>query len=64
MFVGVRFFEGGTKFYQWNETPKIWGNYSKVFIKINKTLENYWENSGKMQIFPEIFLIFWPGIIF
>ena len=36
------------------QSPKIWGNFSKIGIKINKNLQNYWENSRKMQIFRKI----------
>ena len=43
------------------QTPKIWGNFSKIGIKINKNLQNYWENSRKMQIFLKIFLNFLAG---
>ena len=39
------------------QSTKIWGNFSKICIKINKNLQNYWENSRKMQIFRN-FLIF------
>ena len=37
------------------QSLKIWGNFSKIVIKINKNLQNYWENSGKMQIFRKFF---------
>ena len=37
------------------QSPKIWGNFSKMCIKINKNLQNYWENSRKLQIFWKIF---------
>ena len=37
------------------QSPKIWGNYSKIRIKINKYLQNCWENSRKMQIFRKFF---------
>ena len=33
------------------ESPKNWGNFSKIGIKININLQNYWENSRKIQIF-------------
>ena len=51
---------GGSDFRGWNEilllvSPKIWGNFSKICIKINKNLQNYWENSRKMQIFGNFF---------
>ena len=35
---GVRFFEGGKKFYYWG-SPNIWDNFSKICIKINRNLE-------------------------
>ena len=40
------------------QSPKIWGNFSKIGIKINKNLQNYWENSRKMQFFGENFFKF------
>ena len=30
------------------QSPKIWGKFSKISIKINKKLKNYSENSRKM----------------
>ena len=36
------------------QSPKIWGNFSKIGIKINKNLQNYWENSRKCN-YSEIF---------
>ena len=33
------------------QSHKIWGNFSKIGIKITKNLKNYWENSRKMQVF-------------
>ena len=43
------------------QSPKIWGNLSKICIKINKNLQNDWENSRKMQIFSEYFFNFLSG---
>ena len=37
------------------QSPKIWGNFSKICNKINRNLKNYRENSRKMQIFRKIF---------
>ena len=37
------------------QIPKIWGNFSKICIKFNKNLPNYWENSRKMQILRKVF---------
>ena len=37
------------------QSPKIWGNFSKIGIKINKNLQNNWENSRKMLIFRKFF---------
>ena len=37
------------------QISKIWGNFSKICIKINKNLQNYWENSRKMQNFRNFF---------
>ena len=70
---GVRKMFGGSDFSRVErnltigQSPEIWGNFSKIGIKINKNLQNYCENSRKMQIFRnflKIFKIFWPGIIF
>ena len=54
---------GGPIFRGWNEILRLGealklGNFSKIGIKINKNLQNYWENSRKMQIFRKIFLKF------
>ena len=43
------------------QSPKIWGNFSKIGIKINKNLQHDWENSRKMQIFSENFVNFLAG---
>ena len=40
------------------QSPKIWGNFSKIGIKINKNLQNYLENSRSMQIFGKFFFPF------
>ena len=37
------------------QSPKIWGNFSKICVKMNRNLQNYWENSRKMHIFRKIF---------
>ena len=37
------------------QSPKIWNNASKICIKININLQNYWEYSRKMHIFPKTF---------
>ena len=37
---GVRIFDGGTKF-TIGQSPKFWGNFSKICIKINKKLKTY-----------------------
>ena len=53
--------EGGSDFsrvernYTIGQSPKIWGNFSKICIKINKKLKNYWENSRENADFSEIF---------
>ena len=47
--------------FTFGQSPKIWGNFSKICIKINKNLENYLENSRKMHIFLKIFLNFMAG---
>ena len=43
------------------KSPKFCGNCSKIGIKINKNLQNYWENSRKTQTFRKIFLNFPAG---
>ena len=45
-------------------SPKIWGNFSKICIKINKNLKNIEKIREKMQNFSGKFLIFWQAIIF
>ena len=39
------------------QSPQIWGNFSKICIKINNKLKNYWETSRKNANFSENFLI-------
>ena len=46
------------------QIPKIWGNFSKIGIKINKNVQNDWENSRKNANFLENFLIFGRAINF
>ena len=46
------------------QSPKILGNFSKMCIKINKTLKNYRENLRKNSNFSEMLLIFGQAIIF
>ena len=43
------------------QSPKIWGHFSKICIKINKYLQNYWENARKVQIFRKSFFNFLAG---
>ena len=33
------------------QSPKIWGNFSKIYIEINKKLKKYEKIREKMQIF-------------
>ena len=44
---------------EWNftigQSPKIYGNFSKICIKISKNLKNYRENSRKNANFSEFF---------
>ena len=40
------------------QSPKIWGNFSKICIKIYKKWKNIEKMPEKMQIFQTIFLIF------
>ena len=44
------------------QSPKIWGNFSKICIKINKKLKKIEKIREKMQIFQKFFLIFWRAI--
>ena len=37
------------------QSPKIWGNFSKSCIKINKNLHNYCYNSRKCKFFGNFF---------
>ena len=46
------------------QSPKIWGNFSKICIKINKKLKNIEKIREKMQIFQKIFLLFGRAINF
>ena len=46
------------------QSPKIWGNFSKICIKINKKLKNIEKIREKMQIFQKNFLIFGRAINF
>ena len=43
------------------QSPKIWGNFSKICIKINKKLKKYWENSRKNAGFWENIFNFLAG---
>ena len=58
---GVRQMFGGSDFsrvernFAIGQSPKIWGNFSKICIKINKNVQDYWENARKMQIFRTCF---------
>ena len=40
------------------QSPKIWGNFSKICIKINKKVEKIEKIREKMQIFQKIFFNF------
>ena len=55
MFVGSDFSRVKQNFII-GQSPKIWGNFSKIFIKINKKLKNKWENSRKNSTYSENFL--------
>ena len=57
MFAGSDFL-GSERNFTIGQSPKIWGIFQKR-IKINKKFKNYCENSRKMQIFSDIFEIFW-----
>ena len=37
------------------QSPKIWGNFSKICIKINKKLKDIEKIREKMQAFQQIF---------
>ena len=47
------------------QSPKIWGNFSKICIKINKKNSKINEKiREKMQIFQKFFLIFGRALNF
>ena len=46
------------------QSPKIWGNFSKIGIKINKICKIIGKIREKCKFLENIFNIFWPGIIF
>ena len=46
------------------QSPKIWGNFSKICIKINKKLKNIEKIREKNANFSENFLIFGRAIKF
>ena len=37
------------------QSPNIWGNFSKIGIKINKNLQNYWKIPEKCKFFGKSF---------
>ena len=43
------------------QSPKIWGNFSKICININKKIEKYCENSRKNANFSANFFNFLAG---
>ena len=49
--VGVSDFSRVERNFTIAQSPQIRGNFSEIGIKINKNLQNYWENSRKMQFF-------------
>ena len=58
---GVHKMFGGSDFWRVEriftigQSPKIWGKFSKICIKINKKLKNIEKIREKMQIFQKIF---------
>ena len=58
-FGAVQFSRVGTNF-TIGQRPKISSNFSKICMKINKNLKNYWDNLRKMQNFA-IILVFLGG---
>ena len=56
MFGGPDFSRGERNF-TIGQSPKIWRNFSKICIKINKKLKEERENSRKNAIFSRKFLI-------
>ena len=62
---GVHQMFGGSDFSRvernFTKSPKIWCNFSKIDIKINKNLQTFCENSRKMQIFRKFFKDFLTG---
>ena len=55
MFMGP-FFGNLDKILLLGQAPEIWGNFSKIFIKIIKNLKNYLENLRKIKIFSNFFI--------
>ena len=54
-------FRGSERNFTIGQSPKIWAKFSKICIKINKNVKNYWENPRKLQ-FSEYFLNFLAAI--
>ena len=50
-------FRGSEQNFTIGQNPKIYGNFSKIWIEINKNLEKLIRNLRKMQIFRN-FLVF------
>ena len=53
--MGDSFAGDGDKILLVGQSYDIWGNFSKICIKIIKNLKNYWENLRKMQFYPKNF---------
>ena len=58
MFCGSDF-RGSDRNFTIGQSPKIWGKFSKICIKIHKNLKKYRENGRKMQIFRKFFIFGW-----
>lgn len=59
---GSDFLGAARNFSIW-QSPKMSGNWTKIFIKINRNIKDYQKIPEKPQSF-ESFLIIWRGIIF
>ena len=48
--IGGSDFSRVERYFNNGKSPLIWGNFSKIGVKINKYLQNYWESSRNMQV--------------
>ena len=64
MFGGVSVFQGSGQYFTSGQILEIWGNFSKICIKINKNVKNYRENVTTNAKFSRKFLFFTGAAIF